>query len=176
MARAIAGRGAARRPPQAKVVRSRGGQCGAGRRGERSARRPPQAKVVRSRGGQCGAGRRGERCCSPPASLMLLISHLDSAVDQVTCARLTDMYESASVQRHCRNGQPDPRKWSRTTALQVDWNFYQLIHTSHLSLTAHNLLLGKPSEKSLRNSDNERDLGVVLNRKLSPEDHIKNIV
>ncbi|XP_069191573.1 uncharacterized protein [Procambarus clarkii] len=119
MARAIAGRGAARRPPQAKVVRSRGGQCGAGRRGERSARRPPQAKVVRSRGGQCGAGRRGERCCSPPASLMLLISHLDSAVDQVTCARLTDMYESASVQRHCRNGQPDPRKWSRTTALQT---------------------------------------------------------
>ncbi|XP_069191411.1 uncharacterized protein [Procambarus clarkii] len=77
-----------------------------------------QAKVVRSRGGQCGVGRRGERCCSPPASLVLLISHLNSAVDQVTCARLTDMYESASVQRHCRNGQPDPRNWSRTTALQ----------------------------------------------------------
>ncbi|XP_069167128.1 uncharacterized protein [Procambarus clarkii] len=70
------------------------------------------------RGGQCGAGRRGERCCSPPASLVLIISHLDSAVDQVTCARLTDTYESASVQRHCSKGQPDPRKWSRTTVLQ----------------------------------------------------------
>ncbi len=31
-------------------------------------------------------------------------------------------------------------------------------------------------EKSLKNSDKERDLGVVLDRKLSPEDHIKNIV
>ncbi|XP_069173475.1 uncharacterized protein [Procambarus clarkii] len=30
----------------------------------------------------------------------------------------SDMYESASVQRHCSKGQSDPRNWSRTTALQ----------------------------------------------------------
>ncbi|XP_045613762.1 uncharacterized protein [Procambarus clarkii] len=28
------------------------------------------------------------------------------------------MHSRTLVQRHCRNGQPDPRNWSRTTALQ----------------------------------------------------------
>nr|XP_045622137.1 uncharacterized protein LOC123772845 [Procambarus clarkii] len=32
------------------------------------------------------------------------LSHLDSPVHEVTCARLTDMYEGASVQRHCSYG------------------------------------------------------------------------
>ncbi len=64
--------------------------------------------------------------------------------------------------------------WSTTWQMEFNVNKCHVMECGtgeHRPHTTYTLC-----EKSLKNSDKERDLGVVLDRKLSPEDHIKNIV